>query len=349
VFDGYLIHIAGGGRGVDFNQRFGQPSNTLRPRMRETPPFTDVPQIDPVTGQRGGLLDRLGTHRGQPRIFLTNSSNEYWRGDASLIHTDIEGSRDVEPSAQVRIYHYAGTQHGSATWPLTDSNPLDGSRAQCPMNTVDYRPLLRAALVRLDRWVSAEKPPPPSRYPRLSDGTAVLPESTAEVFSGILGMRFPAHLPRAARNDFGPDANRGIVTTLPPLPGKPYPCFVPAIDRDGNDVAGIRLPDLTVPLATHTGWNLRHPQIGASGQLLNLIGASVAFASTKEEREARGDPRPSIAERYPSRDAYLVQVRQAAQQLVEDEYLLTEDLGLLVDQAAERFDVFAKPSAGATS
>jgi hypothetical protein len=84
VFDGYLIHIAGGGRGVDFNQRFGQPSNTLRPRMRETPPFTDVPQIDPVTGQRGGLLDRLGTHRRQPRIFLTNSSNEYWRGDASL-------------------------------------------------------------------------------------------------------------------------------------------------------------------------------------------------------------------------------------------------------------------------
>jgi hypothetical protein len=182
-----------------------------------------------------------------------------------------------------------------------------------------------------------------------SDGTAVLPESTAEVFSGIPGMRSPAHLPRAARNDFGPDANRGIVTTLPPLPGKPYPCFVPAIDRDGNDVAGIRLPDLTVPLATHAGWNLRHPQIGASGQLLNLIGASVAFASTKEEREARGDPRPSIAERYPSRDAYLEQVRQAAQQLVEDEYLLTEDLGLLVDQAAERFDVFAKPSAGATS
>jgi len=89
--------------------------------------------------------------------------------------------------------------------------------------------LLRAALVRLDRWVSAEEPPPPSRYPRLSDGTAVLPESTADVFSGIPGMRFPAHLPRAARNDFGPEANRGIVTTLPPLPGKPYPCFVPAI------------------------------------------------------------------------------------------------------------------------
>ena len=347
VFDGYLVHIAGGGRGADFNQRFGQPSNTLRPRMRETPPFTDVPQIDPVTGQGKGLLDRLEAHQRQPKIFLTNSSTEYWRGDASLIHTDVEGSQDVEPLAQVRIYHYAGTQHSSATWPLTDSNPLDGSRAQCLLNTVDYRPLLRAALVRLDRWVSAGEPPPPSRYPRLADGTAVLRESTAAIFSGIPGMRLPAHLPHAARNDFGPQADQGIATTLPPAPGKPYPCFVSAIDRDGNDVAGIRLPDLTVPLATHTGWNLRHQQIGGSGLLLNLVGATVPFAATREEREARGDPRSSIAERYPSRDAYLEQVRQAAQRLVEDGYLLAEDVAVLVDQAAERFDVFARTGAQA--
>jgi hypothetical protein len=315
--------------------------------MRETPPFTDVPQTDPVTGQSGGLLDRIRTHRQHPKTFLTNSSTEYWRGDASLIHIDVAGSQDVEPSAQVRIYHYAGTQHASATWPLTDSNPLDGSRAQYPFNTVDYRPLLRAALVRLDRWISAGEPPPPSQYPRLADGTAVLPENNAAVFSGIPAMRFPAHLPRAARNDFGPEANQGIATTLPPVPGKPYPCFVPAIDRDGNDVAGIRLPDLTVPLATHTGWNLRHQQIGAAGLLLNLAGSTVPFASTREEREARGDPRSSIAERYPNRDLYLEQVRQAAQHLVEDGCLLAEDLELLVDQAAERFDVFATPSAGA--
>jgi hypothetical protein len=135
--------------------------------------------------------------------------------------------------------------------------------------------LLRATLVWLDRWISAQELPPPSRYPRLADGTAVQPESTAGVFSSIPGMRFPAHLPRAARNDFGPEANRGIATTLPPLRGIPYPYFVPAVDRDGNDVAGIRLPDLTAPLATHTGWNLRHEQIDASGRLLNLTGATV--------------------------------------------------------------------------
>ena len=192
VFDGYLIHIAGGEARCRLQSTLRTAIQHAAAAVEGDPLFTDVPQIDPVTGQRRGLLARLHTHRGQPKIFLTNSSNEYWRGDASLIHTDIEGSRDLEPSAQVRIYHYAGTQHGSATWPLTDSNPLDGSRAQCPMNTVDYRPLLRAALVRLDRWVSAGEPPPPSWYPRLSDGTAVPPESTADVFFRHPGDAVPS-------------------------------------------------------------------------------------------------------------------------------------------------------------
>jgi hypothetical protein len=316
--------------------------------LRETPPFTDVLQTDPVTGQTSGLLDRIGEHPQRPKIFMTNSSNEYWRGDASLIHTAMDGSRDLEPSADVRIYHYAGTQHGSATWPVTDTNPLDGTRALYPMNTVDYRPLLRNSVVALDRWVSAEDAPSPSQYPRLADGTAVTQKSTEGSFSGIPGMRFPTHLPRAARNDFGPEVHRGVVTTLPPVPGQPFPALVPAVDRDGNETAGIRLPDLTVPLGTHTGWNLRHPQIGAPGQVTNLFGATVPFAATRQEREARGDPRPSIEERYRSRSAYLEQVRQAAQRLVADGYLLAEDLEMVVDQAAEHFDIFARPGGGAT-
>ena len=322
------------------------PNRGNRPPMRflnNTPPAVPGAPIDPGDGflmRRGYTVAWCGWQHDVPDV-------------AGLMRASVPeaqgcgGRADSRPAYAELPPQRAGTRHGSATWPLTDSNPLDGSRAQCSLNTVDYRPLLRAALVRLDRWVSAEEPSP-SRYPRLADGTAVLPESTAAIFSGIPGMRFPAHLPRAGRNDFGPEANRGIATTLPPLPGKPYPCFVPAIDRDGNDVAGIRLPDLTVPLATHTGWNLRHPQIGASGLLLNLLGATVPFPATKVEREARGDPRPSIAERYPSREVYLERVRQAAQHLVEDRYLLAEDLELLVNQAAERFDVFARPSAGAT-
>ena len=195
VFDGVLAHVAGGKRGGDFNQRFGQPSSTQKPTMSDRFPFTDTPQTDPETGRADGLLDRLAARGKAPKIFLTNSSTEYWRGDASLIHTDVEGTRDVEPSASVRIYHFAGTQHASGPLPLTDTNPVDGSRGQQLFNCVDYRPLMRAALTRLDRWVAAEEEPPPSRYPRLADGVAASPEQLAAVFTTIPGVQFPTHLP----------------------------------------------------------------------------------------------------------------------------------------------------------
>src|SRR5215471_13029093 len=173
VFDGVMAHIAGGKRGGDFNQRFGQPSGTLHPSLSDLFPFTDTAQTDPETGRTDGLLERLAARQKLPKIFFTHSSTEYWRGDASLSHTDVQGMRDVPPSASVRIYHYAGTQHSSGTLPLTDTNPLDGSRGQQLFNCVDYTPLLRAALVRLDRWVTAQEAPPPSRHPCLADGTAV--------------------------------------------------------------------------------------------------------------------------------------------------------------------------------
>jgi hypothetical protein len=179
----------------------------------------------------------------------------------------VEGTNDVAPSASVRIYHFAGTQHSSGTLPLTDINPqVDGARGQQNFNSVDYTPLLRAALVRMDRWLTEEEAPPPSRYPCLVDGTAVLPEQPEGVFKAFPGVDFPAHLPQVRRLDFGSDADRGVVTKLPPEVGQTYLHFVPAVDQDGNEVSGVRLLDLTVPLATYTGWNLRHPQIGAPDQ-----------------------------------------------------------------------------------
>lgn len=337
VFDGLLVHIAGGKRGGDFNQRFGQPSSSSR--MSDLFPFHDTTQTDPATGRTDGLLDRLAAHNRLPKVFFINSSTEYWRGDASLIHTNVEGTQDLPPSASVRIYHYAGTQHASGTLPLTDANPLDGSRGQHVFNSVDYRPLLRAALVRLDRWATVQEDPPPSCHPRLADGTAVRPEQLTGLFTTIPGAGFPARLPRVTAVDFGPEAERGIATILPPVVGKPYRHFVPAVDRDGNELSGIRLPDLTVPLATYLGWNLRHPDIGASEQLMSLMGATIPFPATRQEREARGDPRLSIAERYPSKTDYLAQVRRAVQALVEEGYLLAEDLDFVVDQAAERYQM----------
>jgi hypothetical protein len=337
VFDGLLVHIAGGKRGGDFNQRFGQPSSSSR--MSDLFPFHDKTQTDPTTGRTDGLLDRLAAHNRLPKVFFTNSSTEYWRGDASLIHTNVEGTQDLPPSASVRIYHYAGTQHASGTLPLTDANPLDGSRGQHVFNCIDYRPLLRAALVRLDRWATAQEDPPPSCHPRLAEGTAVPPEQLAGLFTAIPGAGFPARLPRVTAVDFGPEAERGIATILPPVVGKPYRHFVPAVDRDGNELSGIRLPDLTVPLATYLGWNLRHPDIGAPEQLMSLMGATIPFPATRQEREVRGDPRLSIEERYPSKTDYLAQVRRAVQALIEESYLLAEDLDFVVDQAAERYQM----------
>jgi hypothetical protein len=265
------------------------------------------------------------------------------------VHIDITGSRDLEVPESVRIYHFGGCQHPMGTFPLQDKDARQGARGQQPFNWTDYRPLLRAALVNLDRWVTAGEPAPASRYPRLDNGTAVSPERVAGVFKSIPEVNFPEPVRRFSRLDFGPD--EGIATTVPPKVGKPYPCFVPAVDRDGNEVCGLLLPYQTVPLATLTGWNTRHPDIGGAGQTLStggatggtLVGSTIPFPATREVREATGDPRLSIAERYASREVYLEQVRKAAEALIQARYLLAEDLDEILVQAAQHYDLVSRP------
>ena len=240
----------------------------------------------------------------------------------------------------MRIYHLAGTQHGPGNLRLTDTGTADDSRGQHRPNSVDYRPLLRAALVHLDRWATAGQAPPPSLHPRLDDGTAVPPEHTTATFQALPEVHFPAHLRSIARLDFGPGIDEGMTTLLPPKVGKPYANLVAAVDADGNERAGIRLPDISVPLATYTGWNVRHPDIGGPGQTLSLLGSTMPFPATQAEREASGDPRPSIEERYASKEDYLRRVQQAAEALVAQGYLLAEDLPTVTEQASQRYDLF---------
>jgi len=340
VFDGLIPHISGARRG-EFNLRFGQPSSGAKQSPGNLFPFHDKVQTEPETGRFDGLLARLASKvwlvagSKVPKVFFTNSSAEYWGGHAALIHTNLDGTRDVAPSESVRVYHFAGTQHGSGTFPLTNTNAADGARGQQLFNCVDYRPLLRAALVRLDRWVTAGETPAPSRHLRIDDRTKVPPEETAATFRKIPGVQFPAHLRYIARLDFGPEIDAGVITKLPPSVGKPYANLVSAVDEDGNELAGVRLPDISVPLATHTGWNLRHPDMGGPGQVMSLIGSTIPFAATRAEREASDDPRPSIEERYASKEDYLRQVRQAAQSLVDQGYLLAEDIQTVADQASQ--------------
>ena len=339
VFDGLIPLVAGGGRG-EFNQRFGQPSNSNKYSVKNLFPFHDTTQTDPEIGRTDGLLARLAARGKLPKIFFINTSAEYWGGHATLTHTDLDGKRDLAPSEAVRIYHFAGTQHGPGNLLLTDTGAADDSRGQHRPNSVDYRPLLRAALVHLDRWVTAGKTPPPSLHPRLDDGTAVPPAPTVATFQTLPEVHFPAHLRSIARLDFGMGIDEEIAIILPPKVGKPYANLVAAVDTDGNERTGIRLPDISVPLATYTGWNVRHPDIGGPGQTLSLLGSTLPFPATRAERETSGDPRLSIEERYPSKGDYLHQVKQAAEALVRQGYLLAEDLPTVTDQASQRYDLF---------
>jgi hypothetical protein len=337
VFDAVVPHVAGARRG-EFNLRFGQPSLNAQESVGSLFPFTDEVQTDPVTGRRDGLLARLAARGHRPRIVSINTSAEYWRGDGSLTHTDVEG-RDVEPAAGTRLYLFAGTQHTPGALPPPPADPNTGGRGQHPFNVVDYAPLLRAALANLDRWLREGLEPPPSVVPRLADGSAVTGESTAQRFGAIPGVRFPEHVVRPARLDFGPEIERGVATELPPKVGAPYPTFVPAVDADGNETTGIRPVELAVPLATFTGWNPRHPEQGAPGDLMAMMGSTLAFPRTRRERERRGDPRPSIEERYASREAYLAAVRAAAEALVAARHALAEDVEAMVERAAECWDL----------
>jgi hypothetical protein len=345
ALDGLIANVPGGMRG-EFNQRFGQNSKDRPHAMSHLFPFTDVAQGDPATGAEGALHRRLDARGSRLRAMYTNTSSEYHRGDASLIHTDPDGTRDVAPGPHVRVYHFAGTEHGLGIWPPSDSQPAPADpsgaveRSQHLRGVVDYAPLLRACLVNLDRWVTEGAEPPPGRHPRLADGTAVPPETLRKVFDGIAGARYPRHHARPRRVDF---------SALPPRFGPAYGTLVSAVDEDGNEVGGLRVPEIAVPLATHTGWNLRHPDIGGAEQQLVFAGATLPFPRTRAERQASGDPRRAIEERYTSRDDYLGRVRQAAEALVRDGYMLPEDVAVSLAAAGRFWDRFASlPCASST-
>ena len=345
VFDGFIPHVAGAKRG-EFNQRFGQPSSQASRSTNSLFPFSDTDQTDDETGLTDGLLTRLAAKGPLPKIMYVNTSSEYWAGHCALMHVDLEGKRDLELPDAVRVYLLAGTQHGLGSLPLTD-NDADGYRTQQLVNCLDYRPLLRAALRNLDKWVTSGELPPSSRHPRLDDGTAVTPETALATIGGIPGVNYPAHLRRFTRLDFGPD--EGVPTKIPAEVGSPYPVLVPAVDRNGNELAGIPLPYVSVPLATYAGWNMRHPDIGGADQVMSTGGASggtlrgstIPFPATAGARSSAGDPRQSVEELYATRDGYLEQVQQAAQSLIEEGCLLAEDMPRVLEDARQLYDVFS--------
>jgi hypothetical protein len=331
VFDGVIAHLAGGARG-SFNLRFAQPSRASWSYFYPNAifPFSDEVQTDPVTGVSDGLLARVD-ERHRPKIFYTNSSNEYWRGSAALTHVTVDGEHDLEPPPNVRIYLFAGTQHVPAAFP-----PRKGLGRALP-NPNDYRWFLRALLERMNAWIERGDAPPESRYPRLRDGSLV---TRADLrFPALPGTPVPQHLRASLRLDFGPRFREDRVATKePPGVGDPFPLLLPQVDADGNEPAGLRSPEQAVPLATYTGWSLYAAAAAPADRLVDLLGSYIPFAATREVREAAGDPRASIAERYAGRDRYLALIEAQAKSLVAGGYLLARDVPEIVRRAGAQWD-----------
>ncbi len=329
VFDGIFANVAGGARG-SFNHRFAQPSRHASAHFdalypTEWFPFTDLPQTDPETQEKGGLLDRCDAAGVTPRIFYTNTSTEYWNRSASLVHTDVRGQEDVEIHSSARVYHFASTKHGPGDVPKKP-------RQIVPPNPVNFRYAERALLVALDRWVREGVAPPESRYGLIADGSLV--DADDLKFPTIPDLRSPRRMRRPLRLNWGDRWDAGIIDCEPPEKGPPFGVRVPQVDEDGNEVAGIRMPEVVAPLGTFTGW--RYRQRGATDALVGLEGMWVPFSRDEDERE--GDSRQSIAQRYSSRKAYLDCVAQAAQKLVEERLMLREDVDRVVAHAGMMYD-----------
>lgn len=334
VFDGLVVNVAGGGLG-SFNHRFAQPSRHASAHFdvyypTEQFPFTDHPQTDPVSGETAGLLDRCEQTGTTPCIFYTNSSTEYWNRSASLTHTDLAGSKDVAVHPSVRIYHFAGTQHGPADLP-SGPDPL-------PKNPTNFRFVHRALLLALDRWVRNDEEPPESRHGTIAGGSLVTTDTIVKAWPSS-GQPLPSH-PRAPRRlDHGDRWSEGIITQEPPEPGEPFTLLVPSVDADGNEIPGIRLPEVAVPLGTFAGWRLRSEEMGATWAMVGLQGCWHPFSA----RRGTEDERPPVEERYENREDYVARCRSVAEGLVGEGYLLQRDLSAIERRAGQMYDWVMTP------
>jgi Alpha/beta hydrolase domain len=339
ALDGVLAHVAGAGRG-SFNYRFAQPSRDAQPTSSvffptDIFPFTDQPQTDPLTHERAGLLDRAASEKVIPKIFFSNTSYEYWGRAAALIHVAPDGKTDARIGPNVRIYHFTGLQHFTGPFPPTKGRgDLLGQQPQSPL-PIKY--FWRSMIANMDAWVRSNTSPPNSTYPHIADGTLIPLEKYA--FPEIPGVSKPKEANEAWRLDFGPHWQDGILSIQPPrvIEGS-FPVLVPQADSDGNDHAGVHLPEITVPLATYAPWNLRDPSMGASDQRVSFEGSYLPFAKTAADRQKNHDPRKSIAERYASREDYLHRYAQALDKLIQQHWILEEDRAVLLRFAAEEWD-----------
>jgi hypothetical protein len=343
VFDGLFIASAGAGRG-SFDHRYAMPGeagNSVLSDLRPVDlfPFSDGIENDPVTGARDGLLSRAEASHTVPKIFYTYSSTEYWARVGSLAYTTVDGTHELPLNSGARLYFYAGTPHSHYPFP-----PIKRTRGAAYENYGNFASAgwsFRALLLDLDAWVAKGAKPPDSAYPH--PGRDLVSRDRVE-FPRIPGAEFPPYMPRNWRVDYGPDfPAKGIIANEPPKLGQPYTVLVPRVNGDGNDLGGIALPDVAVPLGTFTGWNYQLPVLSNLNYLAGLVGSFIPFALTAEERKASSDARLSIAERYSGRGDYIEKVRASVESLVSRRLLRAEDVNAIVEESAARWDYLTSP------
>jgi hypothetical protein len=321
LFEG-LMPLISGSRLMSINAPFGMPSRTPGHYGGDQFPHTYATVEDPISKKRDGWLARCTAQNACPKVMHMDSGTEAWLGGNALVITDASGKKDQPVPDNVRLYYFASTQHNPAG--SAPDRPIPVGICKHPANTNPRIENIRALLVAMQAWIAEGKTPPPSRFPRVSDGTLAAPLPTENFgFPEIPGVAYNGKYNTLSMKDY---------KVQPPasIPGTAYPALAPKVDADGNDIGGIRSIALEVPTATYMGWN--HQRAGfLENELCNLQGSTIPFANTATERGA--DPRPSLQERYGSKANYVAKVEAAAAKLVKEGFMLAEDAARVIEQA----------------
>ena len=326
VFDGILPVVAGSRR-TCINWQFAQAGRYSRQHEDHSYgddqfPFSYPTLSDPISGRTDGILQRARDAGVCPKVMHLDTESDIWQARASLVATDTNGA-DIAMPDEARIYAVTGVPHAPF-------RPLAKPVMQLPGNPLGYGAFMRALLIALTEWVEHDIAPPDSRFPSRAAGTLVSLAEAREGFPRLPLVNFPTVLNELRLRDHSVE---------PPIETTAYPVFVQSVDADGNSVGGLRHPLLDAPLATHVGWSLRAAGYG-EGDLFTIQGSMIPFAANEAERQRAGDPRPSLAVRYASREAWAEKLAEAANRLVADRLLLAEDADRLIAAARESWDVY---------
>jgi hypothetical protein len=335
VWDGFNARIAGMQGG--FNIRFAKPGDMAEMYN----PGADGPlwwddYTDTVRGHAAwGILHRCKSTSTCPRITETYGGPEYWYSHGTVGIAGTDGKQDLPLPENVRRYYHPGTPHGGGRGGFALGTPSKDPNVFAT-NPNPEKETDRALWIALVDWVVKNVQPPPSVYPRITDGTLVTATSVAMGWPAIPGAPKPDGVVNPVLDyDYGPDFRyndeSGVIANVPPPIKRAIPALVPKVDADGNEMGGVASLLQRVPLGTYTGWNPI-----ASGPLKgrqnSLVAGYIPFAKTRAERLATGDPRLSIEERYPDAATYYAAAVKQANSLVQQRLLLPDDAVRLLNQ-----------------